>query len=81
MKEGLKFQSTAVLALQKAGEPFLVGLLEQANLCMIHTKSYNHAKGHSVGSKDQRRLLNGEVEVQRDVEHSFKRKFLLYIKQ
>ena len=37
-REGLRFQSAAVLALQEAGEAFLVGLLEQANLCAIHTK-------------------------------------------
>ena len=37
-QEGLKLQSSAVLALQEAGEAFLVGLLEQANLCTIHTK-------------------------------------------
>ena len=35
---GLRFQSAAVLALQEAGEAFLVGLLEQANLCTIHAK-------------------------------------------
>ena len=34
----LKLQSTAVLALQEAGEAFLVGLMEQANLCAIHAK-------------------------------------------
>ena len=38
MREGLRFQSAAVLALQEAGEAFLVGLLEQANICTIHTK-------------------------------------------
>ena len=37
-REGLRFQSVAVLALQEAGEAFLVGLLEQANLCAIHAK-------------------------------------------
>ena len=31
-REGLRFQSAAMLALQEAGEAFLVGLLEQANL-------------------------------------------------
>ena len=35
-KECLKLQSLAVLALQEAGEAFLVGLMEQANLCAIH---------------------------------------------
>ena len=36
--EGLKLQSLAVLALQEAGEAFIVGLMEQANLCAIHAK-------------------------------------------
>ena len=36
--EGLKLQSSAVLALQEAGEAFIVGLMEQANLCAIHAK-------------------------------------------
>ena len=38
VREDLRWQSTAVLALQEAGETFLVGLLEQSNLCMIHAK-------------------------------------------
>ena len=37
-REGLKLQSSAELALQEAGEAFLVGLLEQANMCAIHAK-------------------------------------------
>ena len=37
-REGLKLQSSVVLALQEAGEAFLVGLLEQANICAIHAK-------------------------------------------
>ena len=37
-REGLKLQSLAVLALQEASEAFLVGLMEQANLCTIHAK-------------------------------------------
>ena len=36
--EGLKLQSLAVLALQEAGEVFIVGLMEQANLWTIHAK-------------------------------------------
>ena len=38
MKMGLRFQSAAVLVLQEAGEAFLMGLLEQAKLCVIHAK-------------------------------------------
>ena len=37
-REGLRLQSATVLVLQEAGEAFLVGLLEQANLCAIHVK-------------------------------------------
>ena len=37
-REGLKLQSSAVLALHEAGKTFLVGLMEQANLCVIHAK-------------------------------------------
>jgi histone H3 len=37
-KEGLRFQSTAVLALQEAGESYLIGVLEDCNLCAIHAK-------------------------------------------
>ena len=37
-REGLRLQSTAILALQEAREAFLVGLLEQANICAIHAK-------------------------------------------
>jgi histone H3 len=32
----LRFQSTAVLALQEAAEAYLVGLFEDTNLCAIH---------------------------------------------
>ena len=35
----LWFQTTAILAIQEAGEAFLVGLLKQANLCALHAKS------------------------------------------
>ena len=34
----LRFQSGAVLALQEAAEAYLVGLLEDSNLCAIHAK-------------------------------------------
>ena len=37
-REGLKLQSSVVLALKEAGEAFLVGLLEQVNMCAIHAK-------------------------------------------
>lgn len=34
----LRFQSTALLALQEAAEAYLVGLMEDTNLCAIHAK-------------------------------------------
>ena len=34
----LMFQSGAVIALQEAAEAYLVGLLEDSNLCAIHAK-------------------------------------------
>jgi histone H3 len=37
-KNDLRFQSSAVLALQEATEAYLVGLFEDTNLCAIHAK-------------------------------------------
>ena len=37
-KSDLRFQATAVLALQEAAESYLVGLFEDTNLCAIHAK-------------------------------------------
>ena len=34
----LRFQSGAILALQESEEAYLVGLLEDTNLCAIHAK-------------------------------------------
>lgn len=34
----LRFQSTAILALQEASEAYLVGLFEDTNLCAAHAK-------------------------------------------
>ena len=34
----LRFQSSAVVALQEAAESYLVGLFEDSNLCAIHAK-------------------------------------------
>ncbi|KAB5539607.1 hypothetical protein PHYPO_G00090980 [Pangasianodon hypophthalmus] len=37
-KTDLRFQSSAVMALQEASEAYLVGLFEDTNLCAIHAK-------------------------------------------
>ena len=34
----LRFQSTAILALQEAAEAYLVGLFQDTNLCALHAK-------------------------------------------
>ncbi|KAL4837869.1 hypothetical protein H8958_014110 [Nasalis larvatus] len=40
-KTDLRFQSSAVMALQEACEAYLVGLFEDTNLCAIHAKRLN----------------------------------------
>ena len=37
-RQELRFQSTAILALQEAAEAYLIGLFEDTNLCAIHAK-------------------------------------------
>lgn len=37
-RQGLRFQSNAIMALQEAAEAYLVGLFEDTNLCAIHAK-------------------------------------------
>lgn len=37
-KTDLRFQSSAVLALQEAAESYMVGLFEDTNLCAIHAR-------------------------------------------
>jgi histone H3 len=37
-KDGLRFQSAAVLAIQEATEAYLISLLADTNLCAVHTR-------------------------------------------
>ena len=37
-KTDLRFEGKAILALQEASEAYLVGLMEDTNLCAIHAK-------------------------------------------
>ena len=37
-KNDLRFQGSAILALQEASEAYLVSLFEDTNLCAIHAK-------------------------------------------
>ena len=56
-KTDLRFQSSAILALQEASESYLVGLFEDTNLCAIH------AKRVTIMPKDMQlaRRLRGEI--------------------
>lgn len=38
VKQELRFQSSALMALQEAAEAYLVGLFEDTNLCAIHAR-------------------------------------------
>ena len=38
MRNDIRFQSLAVLALQEAAEAHLIGLFEDTNLCALHAK-------------------------------------------
>lgn len=55
----LRFQSTAILALQEAAEAYLVGLFEDTNLCALH------AKRVTITPKDMQlaRRIRGEREA------------------
>ena len=35
---GIRFQGTAIMALQEASEAYLISLFEDSNLCAIHAK-------------------------------------------
>jgi len=56
-KTDLRFQTTAILALQEAAEAYLVGLFEDTNLCAIH------AGRITIMSKDIHlaRRIRGEI--------------------
>ena len=53
----LRFQSSAILALQEAAEAYIVGLMEDANLCAMH------ARRVTIMRKDMQlaRRLRGEM--------------------
>jgi len=55
-KTDLRFQSSAVMALQEAREAYLVRHFEDTNLCAIHPMQarHNHAQGHPAGTLHSR---------------------------
>src|SRR3954453_20649156 len=58
-KNDLRFQSTAILALQEAAESYLVSLFEDTNLCALH------AKRVTIQKKDMQlaRRIRGESDI------------------
>ncbi|XP_037416861.1 histone H3.2 isoform X2 [Triticum urartu] len=68
-KTDLRFQSSAVSALQEAAEAYLVGLFEDTNLCAIHAKSAamsGRGKGGKGlgkgGAKRHRKVLRDNIQ-------------------
>ena len=51
----VRFQSGAILALQESVEAYLMGLLEDSNLCAIHAKRVTIMPRHTVGATNQGR--------------------------
>ncbi|XP_039653005.1 histone H3-like [Perca fluviatilis] len=68
-KTDLRFQSSAVMALQEASEAYLVGLFEDTNLCAIHAKRWKmsgRGKGGKGlgkgGAKRHRKVLRDNIQ-------------------
>nr|XP_009301181.2 uncharacterized protein si:ch73-368j24.3 [Danio rerio] len=65
-KTDLRFQSSAVMALQEASEAYLVGLFEDTNLCAIHIIMSGRGKGGKGlgkgGAKRHRKVLRDNIQ-------------------
>ncbi|XP_052630423.1 uncharacterized protein LOC128135487 [Harpia harpyja] len=65
-KTDLRFQSSAVMALQEASEAYLVGLFEDTNLCAIHANMSGRGKGGKGlgkgGAKRHRKVLRDNIQ-------------------
>merc|ERR1711921_33386 len=75
-KTDLRFQSSAVMALQESSEAYLVGLFEDTNLCAIH------AKRVTIMPKDIQlaRRIRGERALCKPIYYVFiERQLILYI--
>ena len=56
-KTDLRFQSSAIGALQEASEAYLVGLFEDTNLCHPRQACDHSAEGHGAGASSPWRAL------------------------
>ncbi|XP_058827240.1 uncharacterized protein LOC131687205 [Topomyia yanbarensis] len=64
-KTDLRFQSSAVMALQEASEAYLVGLFEDTNLCAIHAMTGRGKGGKGLGkggAKRHRKVLRDNIQ-------------------
>ncbi|XP_012890649.1 PREDICTED: uncharacterized protein LOC106000013 isoform X1 [Dipodomys ordii] len=64
-KTDLRFQSSAVMALQEASEAYLVGLFEDTNLCQGYTMSGRGKGGKGLGkggAKRHRKVLRDNIQ-------------------
>ncbi|XP_056604171.1 uncharacterized protein LOC130420702 [Triplophysa dalaica] len=64
-KTDLRFQSSAVMALQESSEAYLVGLFEDTNLCAIHAMSGRGKGGKGLGkggAKRHRKVLRDNIQ-------------------
>ncbi|XP_061582486.1 uncharacterized protein LOC133447791 [Cololabis saira] len=64
-KTDLRFQSSAVMALQEASEAYLVGLFEDTNLCVIFNMSGRGKGGKGLGkggAKRHRKVLRDNIQ-------------------
>ncbi|XP_036419501.1 uncharacterized protein LOC118803101 [Colossoma macropomum] len=64
-KTDLRFQSSAVMALQEASEAYLVGLFEDTNLCEVATVSGRGKGGKGLGkggAKRHRKVLRDNIQ-------------------
>ena len=64
IREDLQLQSMVIMALQEAGETFLIGLLEQSNLCTLHTKQVTiMPKDVQYGDKKKKKKKQQQTNV------------------
>ena len=72
-KTDLRFQSSAVMALQEASEAYLVGLFEDTKLVRHPRQAcHHHAQGHSVGPPNPRRTSLGGLHHYTNTNGSFR---------
>ena len=78
-KNDLRFQSTAMLALQESSEAYLVGLFEDTNVCAIHAErvtimTKGASRAESGGERGRaRRRLSARARAQHDVRGRLRR--------